>query len=333
MSGTTDSRSRKKQLNDGYDQLTAVIAQHLHYLFSHGVLGLRDAGDRGGFALKYRSENRINPAIRVKVAGRAWHCKGRYGALIGRYPEDKELSEAYLEESEPSDFVKIVNSGLNSLCVYGHQTSAQFSEQEIASLVKAASAKGQKVMAHANGVEPVKNAIVAGCHSIEHGFFMGRDNLQRMADQGTFWVPTLYTMKAYGKNLAPGEMGADLKVVEKNLTHQLEQLRLARELGVKVALGTDSGSLGVLHGESMMEEMKLFKKAGYSLAETLRCATVNGAKLLGIDSFGELVPGKRATFIVSRGAPSQLPRKLAYLENIYVDGCESADYQKNPINQ
>jgi imidazolonepropionase-like amidohydrolase len=28
--------------------------------------------------------------------------------------------------------------------------------------------------------------------------------------------------------------------------------------------------------------MKLFKKAGYSLAEIIRCATGNGAELLGI---------------------------------------------------
>jgi imidazolonepropionase-like amidohydrolase len=120
-------------------------------------------------------------------------------------------------------------------------------------------------------------------------------------------------------------------VIDKNLNHQIEQLALARELGVNVALGTDAGSLGVLHGESMVEEMKLFKKAGYSLAETVRCATSNGAGLLGIDDFGLIAPGKTATFLVARGAPAQLPRKLSYLEAIYQSGVPSELYRKNPV--
>ena len=185
-------------------------------------------------------------------------------------------------------------------------------------------------MVHANGRLPVQLAVVGGCHSIEHGFFMGRENFELMAEKGTFWVPTVFTMKAYGINIHAAQAGADRQVVEKNLDHQLEQLAMARELGVNVALGTDAGSLGVLHGESMVEEMKLYKKAGYSLAETIRCATHNGARLLGIDDFGLLANGKTATFLVSRGAPAQLPRKLSYLEEIYFEVCRVRSIVKTP---
>ncbi len=160
---------------------------------------------------------------------------------------------------------------------------------------------------------------------------MGRENLQLMAEKGTFWVPTVFTMKAFLMNFAHAGAHADRQVIEKNLTHQLGQLTLARMLGVNVALGTDSGSLGVLHGESMVEEMKLFQKAGYNLAETVRCATSNGASLLGLDDFGLLIKGRAATFLVVRGAPSQLPRKLFYLEDIYRNGQPSTFYRKNPI--
>ncbi len=120
-------------------------------------------------------------------------------------------------------------------------------------------------------------------------------------------------------------------MIWKTLEHQLGQLRLARELGVKVALGTDAGSLGVLHGESVVEEMKLLRQAGYTLPETVRCATANGAKLLGVEEFGTLAPGRPATFLVTRGAPAQLPRKLSYLEAIYINGRPSGLYQKNPV--
>lgn len=122
-------------------------------------------------------------------------------------------------------------------------------------MVAAAEQQGRKVMVHANGRQPVRLAVAGGCHSIEQGFFMGRENLELMAEKGTFWVPTLFTMKAYSANINSAQAGADRQVIEKNLNHQIEQLAMARELGVNVALGTDAGSLGVLHGESMVEEM------------------------------------------------------------------------------
>lgn len=332
MSGTTDHRIREWQLSAEYEEMRPVIRRHLHYLFSHGVLAARDGGDRGGFALRYRAEPEMHQEIILKVTGRAWHKKGRYGTLIGRYPEEgEELVEAYAGDNDVIDQVKLVNSGLNSLNIFGKQTLPQFTQEEIAAVVRAAEQQNRKVMVHANGRLPVQLAVAGGCHSIEHGSFMGRENLQLMAEKGTFWVPTVFTMKAYGINIHAARAGADRQVIEKNLQHQIGQLAMARELGVRVALGTDAGSLGVLHGEAMVEEMKLYKKAGYSLAETIQCATSNGAQLLGIDDFGLLENGRTATFLVARGAPAQLPRKLSYLEEIYLRGVPSTLYRKNPV--
>jgi imidazolonepropionase-like amidohydrolase len=120
-------------------------------------------------------------------------------------------------------------------------------------------------------------------------------------------------------------------VARKNLSGQLQQLEMARELGVSVALGTDAGSPGVLHGESVCEEMKLLAKAGFSLAEIVRCATSTAARLLGLDaSMGLIAKGRPADFLVARGTPAQLPRKLSYLEAIYIGGKPCELYRKNP---
>jgi adenine deaminase len=81
----------------------------------------------------------------------------------------------------------------------------------------------------------------------------------------------------------------------------------------------------------MVEEMKLFIKAGYSLAETIRCASENGAGFFGMEKLGILAVGRKATFLIARGSVQQLPRKLSYLEGIYVDGAPSIVYRKNPV--
>lgn len=332
MSSTTDVKIRDWQLAASCEELNPPMGRHLNDLFSHGVLGARDGGDRNGCAALLRDSPLMHKEVTLKVAGRAYHREGRYGGLIGRaVPQGKSLVTVYLESERHGDVVKIVNSGLNSLDTYAKETEPQFTEEELRDLVEAAETRGQKVMVHANGKEPVRRAVAAGCHSIEHGFFMGEENIERMAQKGTYWVPTVFTMKAFGLNIGSTRTKADATAIGKTVEHQLHQLRLARERGVKVALGTDAGSLGVLHGESIVEEMKLYKKVGYTLPETVHCATVAGAELLGIDDFRGIQEGAKATFLVSRGAPSQLPRKILYLESIYIDGVQSALYRKDPV--
>lgn len=176
-------------------------------------------------------------------------------------------------------------------------------------------------MVYANGRTPVHTALEGGCHSIEHGFFMGRENLELMAEKQIAWVPTVFAMKSCLENINREYKQADPAIAEKNLHHQLDQLAVARECEVTLALGTDSGSIGVLHCEAVAEELRLFIKAGFTLSEAVRCATYNGAQLLGIEnSMGLIDRGRPANFIVARGNPAQLQRRLSYLEAIYMNG-------------
>lgn len=323
MSGTTDQQTRKEQLTANYDPIRHRIAEHIHYHFTHGVLAVRDGGDQHGHVLCYKNEppeNKKEPVI-IKAAGKAWHKKGRYGAFIGRHPQDNEtLATAFSGENDGVDHVKLINSGLNSLSEFGRESSPQFSLDELQEFAAQVKKRGLKLMVHANGRLPVRLALEAGCHSIEHGFFMGKENLRRMAETQTTWVPTAVTMKACAETLDPRDTLIDRRVVERTLEHQLEQIALAKQYGVTIALGTDAGSRGVLHGESVIEELKLIMKAGYSLTEAIQCATSNGAQLLGIDETGIIAKGKPAHFLVARATPAMLPRKLSYLEGIYLNG-------------
>jgi imidazolonepropionase-like amidohydrolase len=138
-----------------------------------------------------------------------------------------------------------------------------------------------------------------------------------MADRQVVWVPTAVTMQAYA-GLPPGR-GRSPDVARRTCDHQLEQLRLAREHGVAVAVGTDAGSPGVDHGEAYRQEMALLMAAGFPLLETVRCAAQNGARLLGTGA-GVLKPGAPASFVAVDGPPSGLPGSLAHVRAVFVNG-------------
>ena len=312
MSGTTDLEMRRRQLVAEYEEIEPVISEHVQNHVSCGIVAVRDGADRLGHAMRYRDSNTgtENTPLEIKVAGRAWNRPGRYGKLIGRSPKKGQtLAEAIendLEKLCPQgpDHVKIVNSGINSLKCFGKQTSPQFDSDEMTKAVAVSDMRGLPVMVHANGREPVQIAVEAGCRSIEHGFFMGKDNLKRMADRQTFWVPTACTMKGYAETLEPES--SEAKTALKYLDHQLEQMALGKELGVRLAVGTDAGSMGVNHGTAVLQELELFLKVGFNLEEAVSCATGKAARLLNIATLGELRPGKKAAFIAFKGEPEDL---------------------------
>ena len=271
MSGTTDAEKRDIQLSVGYDHIEAAIAGHLEEHIRYGIIAVRDGGDHGGCAGRYKqSSQRRHPVpVIIKTAGKAWYKKGRYGRLTGN-PVLEGLSlggsiDNILGDPHKTyhiDHIKIINSGLNSLSDFGKQTPPQFEADELEEAVDLCSIRGLKIMVHANGELPVKVSIDSGCHSVEHGFFMGAANLEKMSEKRIVWVPTAFTMKAYAAVSDPDTPRHDVAL--RNLDYQMEQISVARNFGVKIGLGTDSGSPGVHQGASLCEELKILMGSSYS---------------------------------------------------------------------
>jgi imidazolonepropionase-like amidohydrolase len=329
MSGTVDQEKRKNQLNEGFQQARETISRHLGQLFAHGILSVRDGGDRNGYTQHYKKyfmEEKY-AAVSLHVAGKAWHKPGRYGSFVGRALGRGSLAEGILRESDDINHIKIIQSGLNSLKYFGKESLPQFQLKALREAVEVSSSLGLKTMVHANGKLPVRIALEAGCSSIEHGFFMGKQNLALMADMQVFWVPTACTMKAYGQYGNGRE--EERLVALKNLEHQVAQMALARRLGVPIALGTDSGSVGVHHGSALVDELQLLLDAGFSIEEAIKCASFNNASLLGLGRSGRrshfsgvgkglIKKGMQADFIVVKGSPSALPESLKDIFRIHV---------------
>ena len=325
MTSASDPDVRRKQLDSSYDELLGSMRSNAAALLRAGVLAARDGGDYGGYSLRLRDEGFPGSPLRLRSPGRAFRARGRYGRLIGRSPgEGRSLGEAIrldLEERQPNH-VKVLQSGLNSLVRFGRVTKPQFDLGQLREAVAVATSTGTPIMAHANGPAAVTIAVEAGCASVEHGFFMGEEALKCLADSNCVWVPTAVAMQGYAEQLPKGDSRCD--VASQNLEHQLEQIARGRELGVTIACGTDAGTLGVPHGESVGAELALLHQAGFGLEEAIAAATSIPAQLLGLEGeLGRISPGRSADFLAYCCSPTELlPSRLSRPNRAWLRGEE-----------
>jgi imidazolonepropionase-like amidohydrolase len=324
-SPSVDRRVRLSAEEAGFEKKAAMLEQHIRDCHVHGVQGVADSDD-SDLIERYQEGMGQGSIIDIRTSGRV--CRSRRDCAAGN--------------SAGGDFLKIGYSGNIE------DEEAPYSRLTHEDLCRILQHRGgKKAVVVANGLQQVKEALEAGCDAIEQGYAMGVGNLRKMAEKGVLWIPSVLRSKNGLDNsgtggdvgcrfslryVAPGKPvpGAE-DFWKKVLAEQLTQLRLAGKLGVTTAVGTGAGSIGILHGESMVEEMKLFIKAGYSREETIRCASENGAGFFGMEKLGVLTVGRNATFLITRGTVQQLPRKLSYIEGIYVDGVPSITYRKNPV--
>lgn len=313
FSGTLDVRQRTAQLKQTPEQAFETIRTNLDAHRRYGVTAVRDGGDRLGAVLDYKLNQAGQLPVHVAATHWAWHAKGRYGRMIGRaLPETAAPEHAVSASLAQSDHLKLILSGLNSLDRFGHHGAPQFSETALCAMVDTAHQAGRPVMVHANGETAVGMALSAGCDSIEHGYFMGEENLRRMAGEGICWVPTIIPMSALSS--VTGLTDHQRAVAQRTCEHQLAQVQKALALGVIIVLGTDAGSQGVDHGIAVRQELELFLKAGMRPAAAVRCATGQAAQLLGLQGMGVLKIGDRAEMLVAKGTPEQLGASDLFLE-------------------
>ncbi len=86
---------------------------------------------------------------------------------------------------------------------------------------------------------------------------------------------------------------------------QAANLKRVYEAGIPIAVSTDAGNPGTLHGISIYDEMEAMQRAGIPAAEILVMGTKIGAQTMGRgDDFGTLAAGKMADLIILDKDPS-----------------------------
>lgn len=202
-----------------------------------------------------------------------------------------------------ADQIKTMTSG-GVLSPNDEPTATGFSPEEIAAIVYEAHAAGKTVMSHAQATQGIRNAVLGGIESIEHGIYLDEETALEMKKRGTYLVATLiaplWVLRRAKTDPASIPPYAKRKAEEVVAVHQ-RAFRMAVDLGVPIAMGTDTG-VGP-HGTNA-EEIALMVEHGMTPMQAIVATTKTAAECSRVGHLvGTVVPGKRADLIGVRGDP------------------------------
>lgn len=182
-----------------------------------------------------------------------------------------------------------------------HSLSMTF--EEMHAVVATAHNHKLKVTGHCRATEGIKNALRAGYDAIEHGTFMDDEALDLLLARRVPMVPALQFEKA-SIELGP-QWGMSQRVVDGHKetleAGALSALKVLRAGGC-LGMGGDYGFAWTPHGTYAKELTFFVREVGFTPLETLRCATLHGAQILGrADELGTLEAGKLGDVLVVDG--------------------------------
>jgi imidazolonepropionase-like amidohydrolase len=273
----TDLKQRSEHLKRPLEELVEAARRSARQTLACGVTLVRDAGDRHGINHRVRDEARRpgSGMAQVRSAGLGIKRAKRYGAFMAADVGDAEnIASSVHELARTNDEIKLILTGIIDFDAGAVTDEPQFTLADARQIVAAAHAHGRKVIAHCSGAKGLAVAVGAAVDSIEHGFFMDRATLLLMRDADLAWTPTFCPVHFHW---AHPEMAGWTAPTRANLRRILDDhaghLRMAHELGVRLLVGTDAGSMGVEHGRAVFDEIERFAEAGLPLQAILRAAT------------------------------------------------------------
>ncbi len=192
--------------------------------------------------------------------------------------------------------------------------SIQLSTDEIAVAVEVARSWDTYVLAHCHTSPAVDIAIEAGVRSIEHASFLEQGTAERMAELGTFMVPTLQAFETLAAHPDRWGLSPDkIALLQTVADTAYESIKIADAAGVAIASGSDVvGPWQGRRGEEI-----LFKARVMGAHRAIISATRINAELFRLEhDIGTVEEGKRADLILVKGDPLDDVSILAEPANI-----------------
>jgi len=280
-----------------------------------GFTAERDMGTEGAGSADTAVRNAINqgriPGPRLRISGNAVDILGGHEDANRFNPAQHVLSNATRANSvaelvsvireqfkEGADFIKIYETGHDSLVVGRFSTPYQYTEAELRAAVEEAARVGRHVAVHATGEPGTLYAARAGVASIDHASQLSDETMRLMREKHIFAVPTFTISEYFADHASTPEQEKYERLL---LDFHADQFRKQLAAGVPIAAGSDVGPFP--HG-TQAREFVLMVKYGMGPLAALQAGTVNGAKLLGWEGqIGALKPGYFADVIAVPGNP------------------------------
>ncbi len=298
-----DTAKRQAYMEAGRDAFLATGRKNLERLRAAGVTLVRDCGDKWGINHALRAEVRGTALPQVRSAGVAVRRKGRYGSFFAEEVVDAATAAACVRTRTDSDDLKIVMTGIIDFAAAAVKGGPQFSFDELSAMTAAAREMGKPTVAHCSGREGIDIAVRAGIGSIEHGFFLDAELLDRMATGGTAWTPTWIPVGWVRDNPGACGVGPDgVAGLGRILDQHRANLAEAHRRGTIILAGSDAGSLGVRHGEGLHDDLAAYADAGLPMNAVLTAATSAPRRAWGLDG-GRIAVGQPADLAAFAASP------------------------------
>ena len=281
-----------------------------------GYTAERDMGTEGAGSADTAVRNAIDqgliPGPRLRISGNAISILGGHEDAIGYNPEQHVLPNATFANhsgelvtvireqiKEGADFIKIYETGEDSLRDHRFSTPYQYTEAELSAAVAEAARVGKRVAVHATGEPGALYAVQAGVASVDHAYQLSDETMRLMREKQIPAVPTFTISEYFAEHPSSPEEATWGQLLDLHAQEFRKQLAA----GVPMAVGSDVGPFP--HG-TQARELVLMVKYGMTPLAALQADLMNGAKLLGWQGqIGALKSGYFADVIAVPGNPLQ----------------------------
>jgi imidazolonepropionase-like amidohydrolase len=282
-----------------------------------GFTAERDMGTEGAGSADTAVRNAIDeglvPGPRLRISGNAINILGGHEDAIKFNPEQHVLPNATYANNkdelvaamrqqfkEGADFIKIYETGEDTVTAGKFATVYQYTEAELGGAVQEAARVGKRVAVHATGEPGTLFAAQAGVASIDHANQLSDETMRLMREKQIFAVPTFTIFEYFAQHAeTPAQAGREREMLD---LHR-QEFRKQIAAGVPMAVGSDVGPFP--HG-TQAREFVLMVKYGMAPLAVMQADMLNGSKLLGWDGqIGALEPGYLADVIAVSGDPLQ----------------------------
>ena len=258
------------------------------------------------------NEGRIDgPRYQVSTRGIVWGSRPANPAA-----PDNPLAAAIVRSAEEgraavrdqiahgADWIKLYPAGAYSFSATGQdQYQVTYPLPVLEAVIDGDPPVGKEIrLPCLHGGEGQRNAIVAGCDTIEHGFGLDREQLEMMAAKGLYYDPTLVRyMEPYMDDVDEKNTGGKFRIIpifEKAAT------LAGKTKGIQMMMGSGVDGATFPHGTQALEFEALVKRAGLTPARAIQAGTIVNATVLGWqDRMGSIDTGKYADLVAVSGDP------------------------------